>query len=525
MQPLLVDYSQKESARNMDEDQMRAATLVERGENVFLTGAAGTGKSWLLKEIIRLVRSKMPSRKLYVTSSTGKSALHIGGTTLFKAFGFPKVGAAFKCPDRCQGDITLILDEISMITIQLLEHLDALLRHHRKIKKPMGGIQVVFVGDFLQLPPVDRKRPPGVSPDYCFESKVWKDLNLRVVELTMVYRQEDMAFIQMLHRIRKGEPSSGDSTKLRSMYEKQSNGEIQPSILFCKVAEVDGFNSRELKKLEGKVHKFAAYATAKKGRVSDKQLKEAVGNLSVPNPVELKVGAQVSLATNYLKIGLGNGSRGVVIDFEDSWPVVRFATKIVKIRPYQWEVALPGNKVVVVTAIPLQLAWAMTIHKSQGSSIDYVHVNMSGAFAYGQVYVGLSRATSRQGLSVEGFNPKNVKACPKALAFYNTFVTPESKRIKQEFHACSAEEEDESSDSSDSSGSEEDSDEDSEETHHKTKRSLEPNSDLDSDEDAPQRKRLRKCKIDEDEDEGDEDEEEKRWPKNPFINDAAGDAD
>jgi ATP-dependent DNA helicase PIF1 len=488
----------------MDEDQTRALNLVLAGHNLFLTGVAGTGKSHVLKNMIDEIKTKFTEKTLYITSSTGVSAIKIGGSTLFGLFGFsPKnLLAPPKRTNRWQGNIILIIEEVSMISNQLFEYVDSQARLSRNTENPMGGVQVILVGDFLQLPPVTKGQK---EPEYCFQSPLWRKLNLKVVELTHVYRQENQSFVAMLNRIRKGVPSMNDNVALTTTFEKKKRkGDIEASILFCHKEKVEKQNAAELEKLSGIKYTYNAHVTVKKGQLSQKEKEKLLNGKDIPveNPMHLKVGAQVSLAINYLSIKLCNGSRGVVIDFEDNFPVVQFAEKTVKIRPHKWEVIIGPNTVANLIAIPLKLAWAMTIHTCQGASIDYLHVNLDRAFAYGQVYVALSRATSSDGLSVENYNPRNVKVCPSALKFYEDYVTPESQKTAKEL--SDSEEDDEEAQAAEDDEEEE-----------------EAQAAEDDEDDQPQPRKRRLVLQEEDEEDEDEDEEE-FMPKNKFIDDYCG---
>jgi len=548
--------------------QSAAIQTAINGENLFLTGPAGVGKSFCLRDLIRRLKHE-EHKNVTVTASTGIAATAIGGSTPYSVFRInpfkihekPKYSKdAAKAWNETD---VLILEECSMIVPELLDYLNGQAQICRKSKEPMGGVQVIFCGDFFQLPPIkDKKRPD--PRDFIFETKVWHALDVQCIELEKVYRQDDADFVALLHRIRRGEVTISDNKYLANGanggHEKNEHG-IEPTVLFCHRAKVDAQNLQRSRALPGREHTFRAQVTAKKGRLTDKLREKAFKRLTVGKTCVLKVGSQVSMAVNrWIKYKVANGSRGVVIGFDERdhyFPWVQFNHVKIKVRPYQWNIQFTKKSAVVVTAMPLKLAWASTIHSSQGASIDYLTVDVSGAFAHGQMYVALSRATNKEHLLVKGYNPRNIKVNPKVKAFYLN----EMKKVAVPRFYTAPEDKEEESEDVEEEEEPEDVEEKEEEPEDVEEEEEEPE-DVEEEEEEPEeaeipirkrsstatssrkRKRLRRKLEDSDSSEGEEeppeetifnwddldddnlyaDEEQQQRVPNPFIDGDAVDA-
>ena len=432
-------------------EQRYAIKLVDSGANVFITGPAGVGKSIVVSELKSHLAQK--NRKFYVVAPTGIAALNVGGCTVHSWAG---VGLAKGTPEQCYKDVmrrtknaawwrqcdVLIIDEISMMDPFLFLKLNYVGQKIRNTEAFFGGIQLVVVGDFFQLPPVMRDHldnPDGL--EFVFELQEWKDNFQKCVVLTKVHRQSDAQFAQLLSEIRQGRLSEAALKLLRSRINAKitsANG-ILPTRLFPTRAEADTTNRVELISLPGEEHTFKR-KLSNVGIVSAAHREAVYKKLddSIQADIELKLkkGAQVMLLVNLsVAEGLCNGSRGVVVNFdaETDWPLVRFAEdQLILVKPAVWTETSPDRKwSASSTQIPLKLGFGITIHKSQGLSIDLLEICLSKVFERGQGYVALSRAVKLSGLSLTGdFDPSIFQPHPKVTAFYeNLNLPPEPKPL------------------------------------------------------------------------------------------------
>jgi ATP-dependent DNA helicase PIF1 len=414
---------------------------VSEKRNVFFTGSAGTGKSTLLKKII----ASMPEKGTFITASTGIAATNIDGMTLHSFAGIglgeenkqvllEKVNKNTKCNKRWKEARILIIDEISMVDGDLFDKLEYIARGIRGNDKPFGGIQLICCGDFLQLPPVAQR---GNQKSFCFESEAWKRTMDASVNLQFVYRQRDALFVRILEEMRQGVCSEGSIDILSKRVVRFNGGggdddqdqnrddqaDIKATKLFSLNRDVDRINEEELDKLIGENVMFQA---VDRGNCQYwPQLKQN----AAPDFLNLKVGAQVMLTINLdTDQKLCNGSRGVVVRFEydketrENVPVVKFVCgKESEVEPHKWKVVVEGKVLASRTQIPLKLAWALSIHKSQGQTLDKVEIRLDNAFEFGQAYVALSRVTSLKGLTLTSFDPRVIKAHPKVIEYYRQF--------------------------------------------------------------------------------------------------------
>jgi ATP-dependent DNA helicase PIF1 len=398
--------SEDSVTETLSPEQTTALQAVLSGRNVFITGSAGTGKSFLIRLLVERLRSAMGTQ-VAVTASTGSAAynLKLGARTPQSLFCFA-VGADNPPSTAWRTFNTLLIDECSMITSQVFELMDRLAQASRGSSKPFGGLQLILVGDFLQLPPVAQ---PVV---YIFETSLWQDLCLATVVLTTPFRQSNVTFSNILNRIRVGAQSREDLQLLMS--NKPAQSKVEPTHLYTLNKSVDQQNKKKLDTLPGDIYTWAA-DFAVEGRPPAADVTKAQKDFP---PLTLRVGAQVMLTVNMsFPDGLVNGSRGVVVRIEENAPVVLFTHgRAFAIQALKHVCALPNGKL-TVSYVPLILAWAMSIHRSQGQSLDYVSVSGKDAFAPGQVYVALSRARGLQGLTASDLH-NNIKTCPKALDFY-----------------------------------------------------------------------------------------------------------
>ncbi|EHH27397.1 hypothetical protein EGK_17586 [Macaca mulatta] len=407
----------------LSEEQAAVLRAVLKGQSIFFTGSAGTGKSYLLKRVL----GSLPPTGTVATASTGVAACHIGGTTLhaFAGIGSGQAPLA-QCvalaqrPGVRQGWLNcqrLVIDEISMVEADLFDKLEAVARAVRQQNKPFGGIQLIICGDFLQLPPVTKGFQP---PRFCFQAKSWKRCVPVTLELTKVWRQADQTFISLLQAVRLGRCSDEVTRQLQATAShKVGRDGIVATRLCTHQDDVALTNERRLQELPGKVHRFEAIdSNPELASILDAQC-------PVSQLLQLKLGAQVMLVKNLsVSRGLVNGARGVVVGFEAEGrglPQVRFLCGVTEvIRADRWTVQATRNQLLSRQQLPLQLAWAMSIHKSQGMTLDCVEISLGRVFASGQAYVALSRARSLQGLRVLDFDPVAVRCDPRVLHFYAT---------------------------------------------------------------------------------------------------------
>ncbi|XP_076042584.1 ATP-dependent DNA helicase PIF1-like isoform X2 [Oratosquilla oratoria] len=404
-------------------EQKRVLQAIQAGNNVFFTGSAGTGKSFLLQRIV----GALPPDTTFTTASTGIAACQIGGTTLHA---FAGIGSGTATLEQCIQLASrrviaqqwrkcrhLIVDEISMVDGAFFEKLEGVARAVRGNDKPFGGIQLILCGDFLQLPPVTK---PGEKRIFCFQTLAWSRCISLNMELKQVRRQDDDEFINILQNIRIGKCTETMAKRLKGTEgNRVEQGKIKATRLCTHKEDVNHINNDHLKKLEGQERVFYAVDT-------DPTL---VGLLDKQTPVVsklvLKVGAQVMLMKN-LDVGCGlvNGARGVVTGFRNGQhgtPTVQFISGVQRdIKQEKWTIKGAGGIYLTRQQLPLKLAWAFSIHKSQGMTLDCAEMSLSRVFEAGQAYVALSRARNLKSIRVLDFNPSAIRAHPDVLSFYKS---------------------------------------------------------------------------------------------------------
>lgn len=466
----------------LSEEQQHVLELVtEQKKSVFFTGSAGTGKSVLLREIIASLRKnyqREPDR-VAVTASTGLAACNVGGVTLHSFAGIGlgkedvpelvrKIKRNQKAKHRWMRTKVLIIDEISMVDAELFDKLEAIARQLRNNGRPFGGIQLVITGDFFQLPPVPDNA--GRLAKFAFDAATWNTSVEHTIALHHVFRQKDPVFAGMLNEMREGRLTPSSIQAFRNLNrELEFKDAVEATELFPTRNEVDRANNQRLAQLQGKEYIFEARDG---GTIIDKvQRGKLLQNCMASELIVLKKGAQVMLIKN-IDESLVNGSIGRVVGFmseaafdryhqdeegqdesfdgavaNDSnaihradsksaqlnggfstsrdFPVVRFvlpdgASRDLLCQPESWKVELPNGEVQASRSqIPLILAWALSIHKAQGQTLERVKVDLGKVFEKGQAYVALSRATSMAGLQVIRFDPKKVVAHERVRSFYS----------------------------------------------------------------------------------------------------------
>ncbi|XP_034099654.1 ATP-dependent DNA helicase PIF1 [Drosophila albomicans] len=412
-----------EDALRLSAEQMEVLRACTAGKNVFFTGSAGTGKSFLLRKII----SALPPDGTVATASTGVAACLIGGTTLHAFAGIGGGDATMKrCLELASRPASgqtwrkckrLIIDEISMVDGQFFEKIEAVARHIRRNDRPFGGIQLILCGDFLQLPPVVKASESGAQR-FCFQSSAWESCIQCVFELKQVHRQSDPEFVKILNHLRIGHVNEDISTRLVSTSKQKIEGNgILATQLCSHTNDANSINESKLENLQGdKVLFRAEDSDGSMSKTLDQQIQ-------APSQLFLKINAQVMLLKNInITNGLVNGARGVVVRIEKGLPVVRFKNnQEYACKHEKWTIKTATGGVMTRRQVPLKLAWAFSIHKSQGLTLDCVEMSLSKVFEAGQAYVALSRAKSLQSVRILDFDAKQVWANPQVLQFYKNF--------------------------------------------------------------------------------------------------------
>ncbi len=392
--------------------QSTALKVLKSGKNVFLTGSAGTGKTYLLNQYIKYLRER--NVPLAITASTGIAATHLDGMTIHSWSGIgireeltdhdlEKIAKKAPTRKRIEQAKVLIIDEISMLSGQTLHCIDQVLRYIKVSFEPFGGIQVIFSGDFFQLPPVSRERKPS-HEKFAFMHPSWVEAQLQVCYLTEQYRQESDLLLDLLNEIRSGEISDSSANILRTKMEESQDSEVEGLELYTHNLDVDRINEQKLKKLPGEEKSFIAKIEGQALLVQ--ALKKSI---IVPEDLRLKKGAQVIFVKNSYDDGFVNGTMGHIVDFNtEGWPIVQTLDdrKLVA-KPLEWSIDdEKGKPMAIFKQVPLRLAWAITVHKSQGMTLDQVTVDLSRTFEAGQGYVALSRVKTLDGLRLIGCNQK-----------------------------------------------------------------------------------------------------------------------
>jgi len=416
---------------NLSKKQKEAYSLMEDGKSIFLTGAAGVGKTQVLKLFISNYKQ---TKIIGVTSTTGISALLFGGSTLhsFLGIGLGTGSIGYLCKQiaiksfikkRWNEIDILVIDEISMLSPILFDKLEEMARIIRNNQEPFGGIQLILSGDFCQLPCVG-------SDDFCFESKNWHKCIQHSIYLDEIMRQKDIEFQECLNNVRIGLLCNKTINLLSSRLNVKLDNDygITPTRLFSTNSSVDYINNEEIDKLAAGDVEFYEYNMTFKlyanKQNADYIIDKYKKSCNAPDKIQLCVGAQVMLLFNLdIDEGLVNGSRGIIIKFINDIPTVKFLNgKEVVIDYHIWEIMENDKKILRVIQIPLKLAYAITIHKSQGLSLDFVEIDLLHCFSPGQAYVALSRVKNLEGLSIIGIDFDKITAHQKAVAFYSNLL-------------------------------------------------------------------------------------------------------
>ena len=415
--------------------QATALTLLKSGKNVFLTGSAGAGKTYVLNQYIQYLRER--NVPVAVTASTGIAATHMNGMTIHAWAGIgikdaltssdlQNMKAKKYLKDKLENAKVLIIDEISMLHKKQLELVNTVLKFFKNSTAAFGGIQVIFSGDFFQLPPVGNHSETP-RDKFAFMAKAWVEGQLAVCYLTEQHRQEDNELNDILNEIRNGQVSETSIALLEKASTTQLNTIEEPPRLYSHNRDVSLLNITRLRELDG-ISKL--YQARTKG--NPKLLETLKKSVRAEAQLELKKGAKVMFVKNNYEAGYINGTLGEVIDYsEEKLPIVKLidGSQMTVVQD-EWAIEDDkGNALASFSQLPLRLAWAITIHKSQGMTLEAAEVDLSKSFEKGQGYVALSRLKSFKGLKLVGFNQT-------ALAVDNLAF-----RADKRFQELSAEEE------------------------------------------------------------------------------------
>lgn len=416
--------------------QQEALSILKTGANVFLTGEPGSGKSHTINAYVAYLRAH--GIEPAITASTGIAATHIGGMTIhsFSGIGTRRTLTPYDLDaitgkewlvKRIRKTKMLIIDEVSMLDADTLESVELVMRTVKRSEEPFGGMQVVFVGDFFQLPPVVTKGAMSHADDlfageydgprFAFMSRAWEQARPLTCYLTEQHRQDDPEFSEVLAALR-----SGSVDELH--YERLMSRHVQPdehaaaTQLYTHNLDVDRMNHAALDDIQGTARMHYMHARGADALVA--ALKK--GCLS-PDTLYLKVGARVMFTRNNFDAGYVNGTLGEVVEFDAAGlPIVRTQSGgTITAEPAEWIIEQDGRELAKIIQVPLRLAWAITVHKSQGMTLDAAVMDLSGTFEYGQGYVAISRVRTLAGLYLRGLNARALEVHPVILEHDSRF--------------------------------------------------------------------------------------------------------
>lgn len=427
-----------QAEKKEDDAYSKVLALLQNGENVFLTGFAGTGKSYILNKL----KGKL-KKKLTITSTTGIASVNIKGQTLHSWAGVglcrntisntvekirsrkTQLSQILKCK-------ILAVDEISMLNIEAFEYINEVLQILRESSKPFGGIQVLFIGDFFQLPPVEKNSGDGSFSNehrYCFDSPVWQELELKNVVLKKNFRQNEENFITALAHMRENQLDNDDIKLLQSRCTDLDTYETNMLHIFSTNEEANRYNSIKFNMIDEPVKIFTAQDGVYRGnKLVSENLTESENyileifskNCRAEKDIPLKLGAKVMLLINMdFNKGLINGACGVIQRFNENSIEIKFDNGTTASIPrHKFEYYYNDRVVAERMQYPLRLAYGITIHKSQGMTLDKLVVDCSRIFERGQAYVAMSRVKTLEGLFIKNFESEKVHVDSRVAEFY-----------------------------------------------------------------------------------------------------------
>jgi len=409
--------------------QAQALSILKTGANVFLTGEPGSGKTHMVNQFVSYLRTH--GIEPAITASTGIAATHIGGMTIHSWSGIgikrnlnqyelDRIASNERIVKRVARTKVLIIDEVSMLAPATLAMVEMVCREIKQNQQSFGGIQVILVGDFFQLPPITREKElilqkallEETIPQFAYDAPCWRQSDLVICYLSEQHRQEDRDFLSVLSAIRSNSYDKSHHVHIEKRRVAIKNVPDDIPRLFSHNVDVDRVNSEELLKLQSKEHVFEM-TTQGVPLLATALMK---GCLS-PEILKLKVGAKVMFTKNNLQAGFVNGTLGEVDELVSyGSPLIRLKNgRIIMAEPMDWTVEEGGRVRARITQVPLRLAWAITVHKSQGMSLDEAAMDLTDVFEFGQGYVALSRVRSLAGLYLLGWNEKTFQVHPEVL--------------------------------------------------------------------------------------------------------------
>jgi ATP-dependent DNA helicase PIF1 len=422
--------------------QAEALEILKMGHNAFVTGAAGSGKTHLLNSYIKYLRDNDAHLALGITASTGIAATHMGGMTIHAWSG---LGIRDKLDERDIDDLeerqylwkrfekakVLIIDEVSMLHHFRLDLVERIARAFKRNEEPFGGMQVILCGDFFQLPPVSRSNEPKAQ--FIYHSKSWKALDLKMCYLEDQYRQSDKDYLEILNAVRDNAVSEDMIDRLKTRFREKEENEVQvgdsvsTTRLHSHNADVDMENDRELGNITGTTVEYLMSSSGFENLVE--ALKKSC---LAPEKLRLKKGARVMFVKNNFEEGYANGTLGIVEDCNQlSIKVKTLNGRIIQVPKASWRIDDGGKVLAEIEQYPLRLAWAITVHKSQGMSLDSAEVDLSKSFEKGMGYVALSRVRTLGGLTLLGLNHMALAVNPEVLSFDKKFREESAKHVKE----------------------------------------------------------------------------------------------
>lgn len=453
---------------SLSPEQKYAFEKFIQGENLFITGPGGTGKSYLIHLFIENMKRRL--KNFQVCAMTGCAAvllncnartLHsFSGIRLAKGTAQTIVDSLVKNMRLCRTWRTtdiLIVDEVSMMTAKMFNIIELFARTSRKNTRPFGGMQVIFTGDFFQLPPVFDNTGEEEGRQFCFQSERWSAVfpHKNIIQLENIFRQRDSDFVKILNEIRIGNISEDSIELLNNRIGKTHISEdgFVPTKIFPIRSKVDNMNQQMFDNLDKEIYEYEIIKVSNTTRYLEngkpieikylanrlqeeeveREINTLIKNSQIQENIELKIGSVVMCTANIdVKSGICNGAQGVIIDFVEDLlvedlpcqgftfvPIVKFNNGVIRrMNAHFWQSEY--HPTICVGQLPLMLAWAVTVHKIQGASMQYADMDIgNGIFEYGQTYVALSRIRNLDGLFISSFNPSKIKANPLVIEFYS----------------------------------------------------------------------------------------------------------
>ena len=411
-----------EPMQELNSDQQSALELLKGKENIFLTGAAGSGKSFLLREYLK-------GKDIPILASTGAAAILVAGRTFHSFFGLgimeggveatvKRASKNKKLMKRIRQYSEIVIDEVSMLSGPTLRAAELIAKHALSSLAPWGGLRVIVVGDFSQLPPVN---PFSRQKEWAFQDPVWEESRFTPVILKKIMRSSDVEFLEILRRIRHGVLDDSVTEFLDSRVKVKPTGDF--TRLFPHRADVDNYNFQQLQEINHEVHTFTTVYSGKEADIERFRKHSPIADV-----IHLKKDALVMIRQNDPVGRWVNGSLGRIQKISDESLKIKLdGGRTIDLEKAEFTLLdADGNPAVSATNFPITLAWAMTIHKAQGATLDQMHVDLRKIWEPGQTYVALSRVRSPQGLFIEGWSKSSIFSDRDVFAFHKSLVASSS---------------------------------------------------------------------------------------------------